>query len=308
MEDKSIKDKALMWYFHPNEIVRLMRVRLLNEVPSNSNFTPLYNKNNIKFCAIINVDNFNPCLDMSLYFLIVINEIKKILIYNNGQNDLEKIQKLINYYNKNYNSNIEIYSTENKLWSKDEIGSISDQNCFVVGLQWAKEQKQDILFKISPYLIPCYRWIDDFKKLVFESDGITFSSYCFKKKYPFRSDLIGVNVNAWANDFVLNVLSWYVQNEFTIFQEFLYDQIAKILDHYNNSTKYEAWKKTNKHGFLTSGYVHWYDILGTNSYTNENRKNDKILWNKFKKDKDYFKISQEIFKNKYTLEDFKIIK
>ena len=52
-----------------------------------------------------------------------------------------------------------------------------------------------------------YGTIDDFKKLVKESDGITFGSYCVKNKFPLRTELLGMNVNAWNNPYVSHRLN-----------------------------------------------------------------------------------------------------
>ena len=303
------KEKGLMWYFHPNEIVRLMRAKIYNDIDENVNFTPSYNKDNLKIGVVIGTNGSVPYIDLGLHFLIVENEIKNILIHDDGSSDVDKLQKLANYYNSNYNTKVEVYSTGKNLWHKSSVGSVGDQSCFTIGLLWAKQNKFDLLIKFSRRLIPCYRWIDDFKELVIKSDGITFSSYCTRDKFPFRTELIGMNVNAWSNDYVINMYTWFIKNDFTVFAEFYMDQVAKILDYYNYSEKYEKWKKEkeHRHGFLTSGYVHWYDILGTNRFSNENRKNDKILWHGFKKEEDYLKISKSVFGDKYTLDDFKNI-
>lgn len=307
MNNNQPTEKSLMWYFHPNEIVRLMRVKLYDDVSKDSNFTPLYNKDNLKIGVVIGTNGSVPYIDLALHFLIEVNGIKNILIHDDGSNVLNKLQELANNYNIKCGSNIQVYSTGKNLWHKSCIGSIGDQNCFAIGLQWAKQNNFDILLKFSRRLIPCYKWIDDFKKLVIDSDGITFSSYCKKDKFPIRTELIGMNVKAWSNNYILMAYTWFIQNEYPIFAEFLMDQFAKVLDYYNYSKKYEKWKQEHRNGFLTSGYVHWYDILGTNRYTNEDRKNNKILWHMFKKEEDYLKISKEIFGNKYTLEDFKNI-
>ena len=134
MSNEAPKEKSLMWYFHPNEIVRLMRVRLYDDIDEKSNFTPSYNKDNLKIGVVIGTNGSVPYIDLGLHFLVNINGIKNILIHDDGSNVLDKLQNLANSYNSKYGANIQVYSTGENLWHKSCIGSIGDQNCFAIGL------------------------------------------------------------------------------------------------------------------------------------------------------------------------------
>jgi hypothetical protein len=193
------------------------------------------------------------------------------------------------------------------MWHKSCIGSIGDQNCFYHGLKWAKAKNLDILIKFSRRLIPCYRWIDDFKKLVLESDGITFGSYCVKDMFDMRTELLAMNVNAWSNDFTLTQMKLNIENEYPIFAEFWMHEMSKTLDAQNFSNKYKKWKEDNFIGYQRSGYVQWNDILGINRYTSEKRHND-VLWHMYNTEEDYYNNSKNIFNDKYSLNDFKNVK
>lgn len=302
-ETKEIKDKSLMWYYHPNEIVRMMRAQVYDNISVDIDLTPHYN-NDIKIGVVIGTNGSVPYVDLGLHYLINVNGIKNILIHDDSDsNDLLKFQELIKKYNKD-DVKIDLYSTGKNLWHKSCVGSIGDQSCFVIGLKWAEEHGCDILVKFSRRMIPCFNWVDNFKNLIKLSDGITFSSYCKKDKFPIRTELMGMNVKAWTNDYVINMLTWYIKNDYPIFAEFLMDKIAKVLDYQNFSSKYEAWKKSHKTGYIYSGYVHWYDILGTNRYNEENRHKD-VLWHMFKTEEDYLNASKLVFGDKYSLDDFK---
>lgn len=299
-----IQDKALMWYFHPNECVRMMRTNIFDNIDVNEDLTPSY-KDNIKVGVVIGTNGAVPYIDLSLHYLINVNGIKHILIHDDGSDKIPEFKKLQNKYNKN-GVKVDLYSTGKNLWHKSCIGSIGDQNCFAIGLKWAKENNLDILVKFSRRLIACFNWIDDFKKLVKESNGITFGSYCVKDKFPLRTELLGMNVNAWNNPYVINMMSWFIENEYSIFAEHFMDKLAKVLDYQNNSEKYKKWKESHKTGYIHSGYVHWKDILGTNRYNNEDR-NKNVLWHMFKNDNDYLNESKKVFGDKYSLDDFKNI-
>jgi hypothetical protein len=113
-------------------------------------------------------------------------------------------------------------------------------------------------------------------------------------------------VNAWTNKFVLNLMNFYIKNEFPIFAEFLIDNLAKQLDYQNFSEKYKKYKEKHFTGFTYSGYVHWYDLLGINRYNKEKRSND-VLWHMYSNEEDYLNKINEIFKDKYSIENFKNI-
>lgn len=302
--NEEIKDKALMWYFHPSEIIRLMRVKLYDNISSEIDLTPKY-ENDLKISVVINSFGNIPYLNLALYYLINVNHIYDILVYNDfnsNENDVKLLCKSFKAFNSKLN--ITFHSPEKQLWRNESVGSINDLNCFYIGLNWAKEIKSDILIKFDEKLIPCYKWIDDFKDLVLKSDGITFSSYSEKNKFPFRLDCVAMNVNAWTNSFVIDHIRWQIDNEFPVYSEFWFDQMAKQLDFQNFSEKYNKFKKENYNEFIYSGYVHWYDILGIDLKSNKKRKNDKILWKDFKSKEDYFNESKKIFGNKYEVEKF----
>ena len=290
---------SLKWYFHPNEIVRMMRTKIYDNIDLKTDLTPNYTKN-LKVGVVIGTYGAMPYIDLGLHYLKNVNGIENILVHDDCSPEKDKLKDLCDSYN------VEFYSTEKNLYHKTCVGSLGDQNCFYEGLKWAKNKNLDILIKFSRRLIPCYRWIDDFKDLVLKSDGITFSSYCEKDKFPIRTECIGMNVNAWSNKFVLNIMDFYLKNQIMTFAEFFMDNIAKQLDYQNFSKKYEQYKKENFTGFTHSGYVHWYDLLGTNRYNIDNR-HENVLWHMYSSENDYLNKIKEIFKDKYILNDVKDI-
>lgn len=292
-------DIPLKWYFHPNEIVRMMRTKIYDNINLKTNLTPCYNKD-LKIGVVIGTCGAIPYIDLGLHYLKNVNSIDKILVHDDCSPEKDDLKKLCDSYN------VDFYSTKKNMWHKSCVGSLGDQNCFYEGLKWAKENNLDILIKFSRRLVPCYRWIDDFKELVLKSDGITFSSYCEKDKFPIRTECIAMNVNAWTNSFVLNLMEFYLKNQICNFAEFFIDEIAKQLDFQNFSEKYEKYKKENFTGYLHSGYVHWYDILGTNRY-NRNNRHENVLWHQYSSEEEYLNKVNEIFKNKYKLENVKNI-
>ena len=291
--------RSLQWYFHPNEIMRLMRVRLFSHIDPRIDLTPKYEKD-LKIGVVIGTYGAVPYIDLGLHYLKNVNGIQNILIHDDCSNKQQELQALA----KNYN--VDFYSTPKNMWHKSCIGSIGDQNCFFEGLKWAKEKKLDILIKFSRRLIPCYNWLDNFKNLVIESDGITFGSYCTKDLFDMRTECLAMNVNAWNNNFSLSEMHKLITNEYPTFAEFWMHDMAKILDGQNFSEKYNKWKKDHFIGYQRSGYVLWKDLLGICRYNDVERHND-VLWHMYSKEEDYYKKSINIFNDKYTLNDFKEI-
>lgn len=298
MSDEKMS-RSLQWYFHPNEIMRLMRVRLFSHIDPKLDLTPKYDSN-LKIGVVIGTYGAVPYIDLGLHYLKNVNGIQHILIHDDCSNKQEELKQIA----KNYN--VDFYSTPKNMWHKSCIGSIGDQNCFYEGLKWAKKNNLDILVKFSRRLIPCYKWIDSLKELIINSNGSTFGSYCTKDLFDMRTECLAMNVNVWNNSFTINEMHKLIINEYPNFAEFWMHDMAKILDGQNFSEKYDKWKKKHFIGYQRSGYVFWSDLLGTCRYTNNERHSD-VLWHMYSKEEDYYKKSINVFNDKYTLNDFKEI-
>ena len=287
------QDKSLAWYLHPNEVVRMMRCKVVDAINPLIDVTPKYGSD-IKIGVVITDDASYAHIDLLLHYLKNVNKIDDILIYDDGRN--EGLSKLATEYN------IDIYSSLKKYKSYAFKGSIHEQNAFYKGLKWAKDKNLDILVRFSSMLIPCCEWVSSFKQLVLDSDGVTFSSYCPKCQLPIRVECIGMNVNAWTNDFTMNYMKFNVENELIVFPEYWIDSMAKQIDGQNFSKKYRKWKDSHYTGQLRSGYVHWYSILGKCRLTKDDRMND-VLWIDYTSKEEYFNKINEVFPNKYRIED-----
>lgn len=261
----------------------------------NVDLTPSYDED-LKVGVVIGTYGAVPYVDLQLHYLKNINGIDKVLVHDDCSPQKDALKSLCDSYGA------EFYTTPHNMWHMSLVGSIGDENCFYEGLKWAKQNGIDILVKLSRRMLPCYRWIDGFKQLVKDTDGLTFSSYCIKDRFPIRTECIGMNVNAWANDRVLAIMNWSIQNEMPIFAEYWYNEIAREIGHFNKSLKYAEAIKNSL--YKNSGYVMWKDILGVNRYTNEER-HKHVIWHQVYSVDDYFKKAEEVFPGKYRLKDFK---
>lgn len=290
-------DKSLKWYFHPSEIVRMLRYFHFNsKFDNNIDYTPHYT-NNPKIGVVIGTYGCTPYIELQLYFLKYINKIKHILIHDDCSPYTQELLELSKQYN------VDFYSTKHRLWHKTNVGSIGDTNAFYYGLQWAKVHNIDILVKLSRRLIPCFEWTNNLINLAKETDATTFGSYCTTDPFNLRTEGIALNVEIWTKEYPMFNLAWTIQNEYSIFAEFWMHEMAKTLSGNNYSEKWFNYVKKSKNGYLHSGYAIWKDILGTNRFNSDDRAG-YTLWHKYSSINDYLNVSKQILGNKYTKSDF----
>lgn len=300
MENNKEIDKSLKWYFHPNEIVRMLRYFHFNSKFDNTiDYTPHYSERP-EIGVVLGTYGSVPYIDMQLYFLKKINKINKILIHDDCSPEQDKLKKLADEYN------VDFYSTSKRLWHKTNIGSIGDHHTFYYGLKWAIQNNIEILVKLSRRLIPCFEWKSNLIKLAKNTDGTTFGSYCTKDPFYLRTECIGLNVETWTKNYPMFNFIWTLENEFPVFAEYWMHEMAKTLSGNNYSEKWWKYIKESKNGYLYSGYTIWKDILGTNRFNSDNRAG-YTLWHTYSTIDDYFKTSQQIFNNKYKKHDFEQI-
>lgn len=254
---------------------------------------------NPKVGVVIETYGSIPYVELQLYFLKYGNKIDNILIYDDYSPYQNELKALANQYK------VDFYSTPKRMWYKDGVGSIGSTNAFYQGLLWAKKNKLDILIKLSRHLLACYEWKQDLISLAEKSDANTFTSYCSKGPYHFRTECIALNVETWTRKYPLSAMQFTIQNELPIFAEFWFHELAKTIAGNNYSEKWDKYQKEKKYGYLYSGYAMWQDLLGTNRYTNENR-HANVLWHQYSKPEEYYNVSKAILKDKYSLTDFNL--
>ena len=297
MENPQEIDNSTMWYFHPNETIRMLRYYQFNIKFDNGDYTVKYPETP-EIGVVIGTYGSVAYIDLQLHYLINVNKIKHVLIHDDCSDKQAELKELAKKYN------VDFYSTDKRMYYRSCVGSIGDTNAFFIGLEWAKSKNLDILVKLSRRLIPCYNWKHDLITLEKNSDANTFSSFCTKDPFNLRTECVGLHVKSWSNNYPMQCMNFTIQNEYTIFAEFWFHELAKTLAGNNNSKLWEEYQKKYKFGYLHSGYAMWQDILGTCRYNSDNR-HSNVLWHMYSKSEDYLEKSKEIFGNKYTIEDFK---
>lgn len=280
-------NKTLQWYFNPVEQVRMLRYMPFQTNFNNKNLPinqnpvyPLEKDISVATALYINKETNPIHLDLNLFFLTEINNLTgKVFIFYSEDDITPELISVVKKYNIVYNTQL------NSLYKQTGIGDLNKIEYLVESLQWAKEIRAHLLFTIDPDLVVMYNWVDDVKKLAFETDGYTFTSYGSDWKH-FRTEMIGFNVKAWTSQTVTYSLHWLLENECTIMEEVWLHEVSKILSNSNWSDRYRKYVEKNKDSYNTIGYVKYTDILGTDSETKENRK-EKVLWRTFTTEEEY---------------------
>lgn len=289
-------NKSLQWYFHASECARMLRYYQFNLKFDNTvNYTPKYSKNPT-IGVVIGTSGSIPYIDLQLHYLKNVNGIKNILVHDDCSDKKEELIELCKSYN------VDFYSPEKPMFYQANVGSIGDTNAIYEGLLWANRNNIEILVKLSRRLIPCYEWKSKLISLAKQSDAITFSSYCSQDPFNIRTECIGFYVPAWTKNYPLECMLFTIKNELPIFAEFWFHELSKTLSGNNYSEKWFNYCKKNKFGYLHSGYAMWQDINGTCRYNNMNRRKN-TLWHMYSTKEDYLTELNNIFPNKYSLEN-----
>ena len=280
---------------HPNEVLRLLRyfvrpqmdpeVRLLPEYPAEPSLG-----------VVISTFGSIPFLDLSLHYLVRVNHLR-VLIHDDCSPQREALIALC----QSYAPHVDLYSTEKRLWHKEKIGVIGDTNSFLIGLLWARENRFDLLLKLSRRMTPIKEFAFNLKRLARESDGFTFGNYCEQDDFPLRTECVAMNVKAWTHAFPLSQLQTVVNAQLPVFAEYWFHDLARMLAYANASPRYRAYADTHRIGASHDGFVKWNDLLGTDRYT----PSPGALWHNCNPLEDYVRAAREVFGDRYTADDFR---
>lgn len=290
-------NKTLQWYFNPIEQIRMLRYMPFqtnfnsNNLPINQNpVYPLERDISVVVALYVNKETNPVHLDLNLFFLTEINKLTgKVFVLYSEDNITSELINVIKKYDI-------VYTTQAKtLYRQTGIGDLNKIEFYFESLLWAKELKAHLLFTIDPDLVIMYNWVNDVKKLAFETDGYTFTSYNPDWKH-FRTEMIGFNVKAWNSQTVMYSIQWLLENECTIMEEIWFYEMAKILSNSNWSQRYRKYITEHKEDYNSIGYVKYTDILGINSETKDKRK-EEVLYPTFTNEEEYNGIYKQCFES-----------
>jgi hypothetical protein len=246
MNEQNNFTKSEQWYFHPDERIRILRYCQYNlTFDTDVDYTPKFN-NQLTFGAVLYITHVTSIQQIEKQINILKqNNIEKILLYNNyliNQNELERLKNIYN---------IAIYTPENKLYSKDGIGSIADLDIFYTGLTWAKNENCDLLIKLDCDYSVEFNIKEKLIECIKESDSITYG--CTNTELnTFSCKFLVLYVQSWTLNYPISCLNFYISNEITVYLDIWFYELVKTLSGNNKSIKWVIYN--NSLDYLHSGF------------------------------------------------------
>lgn len=106
---------------------------------------------------------------------------------------------------------------------------LGDLTTFLGGLLWAKERSLDILLKVSRrWLFRC-EWSASLAELAMMSQAATLGSYTTSFEFGFRTECLGLSVQAWTSPLVLAELQRTILRGESVFVEGYLHECARKL-------------------------------------------------------------------------------
>ncbi|MEA4861746.1 MAG: hypothetical protein AB7F40_05485 [Victivallaceae bacterium] len=290
-------DLPMRWYLHGDERVRMLRY-FVREQPDTalrltSDYPPVP-----KIGAVIATYASIPYLDLNLHYLVNVNHIP-VLIHDDCSPRRAELVALC----QRYAPHVQLYITKKRMWHRARVGTLGDTNSFLVGLDWAKHNKCDILIKFSRRFVCLSNFADKLRNLALETEAFTFGSNCPHDDFPLRTECMAMNVKVWTHPWVFERLVAVIKQQYPIYAEFWFNDMAHTLAYYNASEKFHDYMKKQNRGPMFDGYVNWTDLMAKSRYN----KSRNALWHVADKVEDYAREAEKIFPGRYTVKDFKDI-
>ena len=280
---------------HPNEVLRMLRYFVRPQMDPEARLTPDYPAEP-SLGVVISTYGSIPFLDLNLHYLVNVNRLR-VLIHDDCSPMRDELIALC----QRYSPYVDLYSTSERMWHKEKIGVIGDTNSFLVGLQWAHQNRFDLLLKLSRRMVVLKEFATDLKRLAVESDGFTFGNYCESDDFPLRTECMAMCVKAWTHDFPMNQLNTMVYAKLPVFAEYWFHDLARMLAYANASERYRRYADTHRIGASHDGFVRWDGLLGKDRYT----PNPGALWHNCNPLEDYYNAARAVFGDRYTMDHFR---
>ena len=278
-----------------NEVIRLLRYFLRPQMDPEVRITPDYPENP-SIGVVISTYGSIPFLDLNLHFLVNVNRLR-VLIHDDCSPKREELIELC----RRYAPYVDLYSTPERMWHREKVGVLGDTNSFLVGLTWARDNRFDLLLKLSRRMVVISEFADRLRRLATESDGFTFGNYCTADDFPLRTECMAMCVKAWSSDYPISQLHAVLSHRLPVFAEYWFHDLARMLAYANASGKFRRYADEHRIGASHDGFVMWCDLLGKDRYTPA----PGALWHSCNPLEEYYAVSRQVFGDRYTLDDFR---
>lgn len=211
-----------------------------------------------------------------------------VLVSDDASPKRAELEKLCNRYKVDFISN--------SSHMPDHYGDLS---VFVHGFQWAKQNNIDLLLKISRRFIPLFDWSKELQE-AYENTGVaTFSNYCTRYGFGFRTECTGFHVPTWyARGLVTEMENKLAAIDGGLFMEaYVHELSQKIMC--NTSEKASLWFYENPAPPERSGYAPL-NFMSTSRV----EKKPNLLWHDYTHHLQYWSKALEFGLFQYKPEDF----
>ena len=185
-----------------------------------------------------------------------------LLVHDDASPKQEELQQLCADYGCEFESN-----------DTRRPACVGDISCLLGGLLWGEWNRLDIVVKMSRRFVPLVDWAADLRALALASQYPTYSNTCKASGYGFRSECVGMAVNAWIANRAHEQLAMVALAPETPFVEGALHHIAKSIADFRckEAMRWDEVQGARPHD--RDGYAPW-DFMGTD----RSRRRPQFLW------------------------------
>ena len=224
-------DIPMRWYQHGDERVRMLRYFVREQMDTNLRFSADYPAAP-KIGAVIATYASIPYIDLNLHYLVKVNRLP-VLVHDDCSPKRDELVELC----KSYAPYVQLYVTKQRMWHRTRVGTLGDTHSFLVGLDWAKSHKLDIVLKLSRRFVCRSNFADNLRRLALATDAFTFGANCPYDDFPLRTECVAMNVKMWSDPWVFERLSGVMKQKFPVYAEFWFHDMAHTLAYYKLQRK-----------------------------------------------------------------------
>jgi hypothetical protein len=210
-----------------------------------------------------------------------------ILVQDDGSPCQSELKNLCDTYGADFQSNPERLPN-----------MVGDLQVYAAGLEWAKVNGINLLYKFSRRFIPVMNWVPEAHTAALLSQAATFSSHCTKCNFGFRTESVGFHVPSWIDSGLHADIVKQVSNRTSHFVEGYMHGLAR---HFIGKVcrKNDAWVLNHPEPDSRNGYTHM-RFMGTNRFA----VNPEALWHDVDQPIIYYRQARTLGITRYALEDF----
>jgi len=175
---------------------------------------------------------------------------------------------------------------------------VGDVSCFLGGLLWGRQNRLELVVKMSRRFIPLGDWTPGLRTVALASQYPTYCNHTESFGFGFRSECVGMAVKSWFDDRVPEELAMVAVSPEVPFVEGMVHNIARRLAKFRCERALEWDAAHGERPPDRDGYAPW-PFMGTDRCS----RYPEYLWHDSSNPADYFECSRR-FGLPYSEKDF----